>query len=136
MGGYGEHVLEDKRQPVQAELRHITGLVPRLHGSVVSALCDPHGLLTSRLLCPRNFPGKITGVGCHFILQGIFPAQGSKPHLLHLLCWQVDSLPLVPPGKPHLVPDHCNKANITIKQATIFFCLFPSTNKSYVYTTM
>ena len=26
--------------------------------------------------------------------------QGSNPHLLHLLQWQVASLPLVPPGKP------------------------------------
>ncbi|MGE2757601.1 hypothetical protein, partial [Escherichia coli] len=45
----------------------------------------------ARLLCPWDFPGKNTGVGCHFLLQGIFPTQGSNPHLLH---WQVDSLPL------------------------------------------
>jgi len=32
----------------------------------------------SQLLCPRNFPGKITGVACHFLLQGIFPTQESK----------------------------------------------------------
>ena len=34
-------------------------------------------------LCPWDFPGKSTGVGCHFLLQGIFPTQGSKPGLLH-----------------------------------------------------
>ena len=34
------------------------------------------------------------------ILQEIFPAQGSNLHLFCLLHWQVDSLPLVPPGKP------------------------------------
>ena len=28
-------------------------------------------------------PGKNTGVGCHAVLQGIFPAQGSNPGLLH-----------------------------------------------------
>ena len=28
------------------------------------------------LLCPWDFPGKNTGVGCHFLLQGIFPTQG------------------------------------------------------------
>ena len=28
-----------------------------------------------------NFPGKNTGVGCHFPLQGIFPTHGSSPHL-------------------------------------------------------
>ena len=33
-------------------------------------------------------------------LQGIFPTQGSNPHLLHLLHWQVGSLPLAPPGTP------------------------------------
>ena len=38
-------------------------------------------------------------MGCHFILQGIFPTQGSNLHLLHLLHWQVGSLPLMPPGK-------------------------------------
>ena len=46
---------------------------------------------------------KNTGVGCHFLLQGIFPTQGSKPHLLHLLHWQVGSLPREPPGKPVLL---------------------------------
>ena len=29
----------------------------------------------TRLLYPCNFPGKNTGVGCHFLLQGIFPTQ-------------------------------------------------------------
>ena len=38
-----------------------------------------------------NFPGKNTGGGCHFLLQVIFPIQGSNPHLLHLLHWQADS---------------------------------------------
>ena len=33
------------------------------------------------LLCPWDFPGKSTGVGCHFLLQGIFPTQGSNPGL-------------------------------------------------------
>ena len=28
-------------------------------------------------LCPWDFPGKNTGVGCHFLLQGFFPTQGS-----------------------------------------------------------
>ena len=27
------------------------------------------------LLCPWNFPGKNTGVGCHFLLQGFFLTQ-------------------------------------------------------------
>ena len=39
-------------------------------------------------------PGKNTRVGCYDLLKGIFPAQGSSPHLLHLLHWQAVSLPL------------------------------------------
>ena len=52
-----------------------------------------------RLLCPWDSPGKSTGVGRHFLLHGIFPTQGSNPCLLHLLHWQMGSLPLAPPGK-------------------------------------
>ena len=51
------------------------------------------------LPCPRDFPGKNTGVG-HFHLQGIFPTQGLNLCLLCLLHWQAgDSLPPEPPGK-------------------------------------
>ena len=45
-------------------------------------------------------PGKNTGVGCHALLQGIFPTQGSNSCLLRLLHWQEGSLPLAPPRKP------------------------------------
>ena len=44
-----------------------------------------------------EFPGKNTGVGGHFLLQGIFPTQGSNSLLLH---WQVDSLPRHHLGNP------------------------------------
>ena len=57
----------------------------------------PHGLRPARLLCPRDFPGKNTGVGCCFLLQGIFLTQGSNPHLLH---WQVGSLAVSHLGSP------------------------------------
>ena len=45
------------------------------------------------------FPGKNTGVGCHAILQGIFPTQGWNLHLISLLHWKSGSLPLAPLGK-------------------------------------
>ena len=45
------------------------------------------------------FPGKNTGVGCHFLLQGIFPTQGSNTRLLHLLDWEADST-IMPQGSP------------------------------------
>ena len=37
----------------------------------------------TRLLCPWDFQGKNTGVGCHFLLQEIFPTQGLNPGLPH-----------------------------------------------------
>ena len=54
---------------------------------------QPHELWPARLLCPWDSPGKNTGVGCHFLLQGI---PGSTPCLLH--CRQI--LCPKPPGEP------------------------------------
>ena len=62
--------------------------------SVVSNSLQPHGLYPARLLCPSNFQGNDTGVGWHFLLQGIFSAQGVNPHLLCLLHQQANSLPV------------------------------------------
>ena len=70
----------------------------------------PYVLKPARLLCPQDSPGKNTWVGCHVLLQGIFLTQGLDPCFLHLLHWQLGSLPLVPPGnnyrflelEPHL----------------------------------
>ena len=53
-----------------------------VHRSCLS-VWRPHRLWPGRLLCPWDFPGKNTEVGCHVLLQGIFPTQGSNPHLLH-----------------------------------------------------
>ena len=48
------------------------------------SLCNPvdHGRWPSRLLCPWDFPGKKTGVGCPALLQVIFPTQGFNQHLM------------------------------------------------------
>ena len=43
---------------------------------------------TARLLCPQDFPGRNTEVGCHSLLQGL------NLCLLCLLHWHADSLPL------------------------------------------
>ena len=73
----------------------------RAVASVVNNSVRPHGQWPTRLLCPLDFPGKNTGVGYHFLLQGIFPTQGLTLHLLCLLHWhqQEGSLPLAPLGK-------------------------------------
>ena len=60
--------------------------------------CSPPGF------CPWNSPDKSTGLGCHFLLQGIFLIQGSNPNLLY---WQTDSLQSESPEKPpvdHTLP--------------------------------
>ena len=45
-------------------------------------LCDPMDCSLPGSFCPWDFPGKNTGVSCHFLFQGIFPIQGLNPHLL------------------------------------------------------
>ena len=52
-----------------------------LSHSVVSDSLRPHGLWPARLPCPWDFPGKNTGVGCHALLQEIFPTQELNPGL-------------------------------------------------------
>ena len=58
----------------------------------------------TRLLCPWDSPGKNTGVGCHFLLQGIVPTQGSNPGLPHCRTLKgetvPDSLPATPKSPP------------------------------------
>ena len=60
-------------------------------------LCDPTDCSLLGFLCPWDFPGKSTGVGCHFLLQGIFPTQGLNPgfwhcrHTLHPLSHHINS---------------------------------------------
>ena len=56
----------------------------------------PHGLKPSRHLCPRNFLGKNTEWVTH-LLQGIFLTERPNLHLLH---WQVGSLPMSHNGSP------------------------------------
>ena len=58
-----------------------------LSRSVMSNTLPPRGLQPARLFCPWDSPGKNTGVGCHALLQGIFPAQGSKSGSSH--CRQI-----------------------------------------------
>ena len=63
-----------------------------------STICDPTACSPARLLCPWDFPGEDNGVGCQFLLQGIFLTQGLNLCLLH---WRVDSLQLSHPESPH-----------------------------------
>ena len=68
-----------------------------------------HGFIACQAPCPWNFPGKNTGVGCHFLLQGIFPDQRLNLTLLH---WQADSLPLSHQGSPG---PYCSRFQTTLE---------------------
>ena len=63
--------------------------------SVMSNSLTPRGLQPTGLLCPWKFPGKNIGVGCPFLLQGIFSTQGLKN--------LVDSLRLGHWGSPSMI---------------------------------
>ena len=64
------------------------------------SFCDLSGLLPARLLCPWDSPGKNTRVGCHSLLQGIFPTQGLN---LGLLYRRQIFLLYEPSGKPSML---------------------------------
>ena len=79
------------------------------------ALLQPRGLQPTKLFYPWDFPGKNTGVGCHFLLQGIF---------------QIGKLPLAlkhlePDKGPHLVEfiyfPHWPQCHLKKKQTTAAF---------------
>ena len=76
-----------------------------MHACSVSQLCltlsDTMDCSPPSSSCPWGFPGMNTGVGCRFILQGIFLTQASNPRLLCLLYWPADSLPLSHLGSPN-----------------------------------
>ena len=59
-------------------------------------VCNPMDEKHAKLPCSWTSPGKNTGVGCHSLLQGIFPTQGSNLGLQH--CRQILYLPSEPPG--------------------------------------
>ena len=71
-------------------------------------LCDPMDCSPPGSFHPWNFLGKSTGVGCHYLLQGIFPSQGSNqgPTL------QTDTLPSEPPGNQAFTNHKDSKLNI------------------------
>ena len=62
-------------------------------------LCNPMDYSLSVFSVHGILQARILGVGCCVLLQGIFLTQGLNSHLLCLLYWQADSLPLAPPGK-------------------------------------
>ena len=56
----------------------------------ISDSLGAHGLERTKLFCRWHCPDKNTGVGCHFLLQGISLTKRSNWHLLRLLHWRAD----------------------------------------------
>ena len=87
-----------------------------------------HGLYPPRRLSPRDSPGKNTGVSCHALLQGIFLTEWLNLHLFLLLCRQVGSSPLAPPGKPRCLMHTLRKTwevlQLSLWAALSFLLLF------------
>ena len=54
-----------------------------LVGQACPTLCDPMDCSPPGSSVPGDSLGQNTGVGCHALLQGIFPTQGWNPCLLH-----------------------------------------------------
>ena len=79
--------------------------------SVVSQSSWSHGLEPATFLCPWNLQGKHTGVGCHFLLQGIFWTQGSNPCLFVSPALAGRFFTTAPPGKMRPSWSHLNLIN-------------------------
>ena len=77
--------LATTAQPLYFNLNSIYHLTQSeiVSHSVVSDSLWCYGLSPTRLLHPWDFPGKNTGVGCHFLFQEIFPTQGLNLGLPH-----------------------------------------------------
>ena len=74
-------------------------------------LCNPMDCSLPGSSIHGIFSGKSTGVGCHWLLQGIFLTQGSNPGLPH--CSQM-LLPSEPPGKSDKLESILKSRDITL----------------------
>ena len=81
----------------------------------VSDSVRPHGLQPTRLLCPWGFSKQEYWSGLPCSPSANLPDPEIKPHLLHLLHWQVGSLPLAPSGKPFMDQSQVNQALICMQ---------------------
>ena len=71
-------IRENKQQGAVYKVQLVKSLLRKQYSVVVQLLSClqllvTHGLQPNEFLCPWDFPGKNTGVGCHSLLQQIFP---------------------------------------------------------------
>ena len=86
---------------------------------IMSNSLRPHGNSLLGSCAHGDSPRKNIGVGCHSLLQGIFPTQGQNLHFLCFLLWQADSSPLVgnpevPGISPQILGDEGTRTEPTI----------------------
>ena len=74
-----EKACSQQQRPSTAIKKYVLGLVAQL----CPTLCDPMDCSQLGSSVHGDSPGKNTRVGCHALLQGIFPTQGSNPGFLH-----------------------------------------------------
>ena len=75
--------IEDRKKEKGTTEDEMVGWHHQLDGhEIKQAPGDGEGQGGLAYCSPWGFPGKNTGMGCHFLLQGIFPAQGLNLHLL------------------------------------------------------
>ena len=77
-------------EPPLPALTYPPGCLACVPAQLCPTTCNPMDCSPPGSSVHGDSPGKNTGVGHHFLLQGIFPAQGSKLHLVRLLHGQVD----------------------------------------------
>ena len=78
------HNLQLLKADWKYQLGHVNG------GGLVAKSCPTLAIpwtIACQALCPCDSPGENTGVGCHFLLQRIFPTQQLNPGILH--CRQI-----------------------------------------------
>ena len=74
---------KDRLKQVETILNIVNITVLCLVTELCLSLCDPTDCSLPGSSVYGDSPGKNIGMGCHFLLQGIFPTQGSNPGLLH-----------------------------------------------------
>ena len=84
-----EKVCPQQQRPSTTINKCVLGLGAQL----CPTLCDPMDCSQLGSSVHGDSPGKNARVGCHALLQGIFPSQGSNPGFLHCCYIYIYSLP-------------------------------------------
>ena len=100
-------------QVVQEIISHLDFLHTGMHAQLCPTLCD---------YMDCGLPGKNTEVGCHFLLQQIFPTQGSEPISPASPATQADSLPLSHQGSPQFPAKAVSRVHVDVWQKPTQFC--------------